>query len=387
MSGLYAIWAHGHEGVVSRIELTYESRALLAKMPVDARMQKLYWAATQVDGDVYKLLAQEVMQGRITPEEAEEYQSHLTNVVLHRAGTVDYRSNVDLTETNLAKSAFGIVDYRSNVDLTETNLGRSAELGDANGQALLGSAYHEGRAVPKNPATAAGWCRRAAERGNVIAQRQLAILHAHGSGVKQDFAESAKWYRLAAEQGDPVAQIGLAASYFRGDGLPQDYAAAAMWYEQAAQQGHANAQCALVDHYGNGLGVPRDDITALMWILAAGDRVTDENSALVPRIRDQLKSRMTQAQIDESERRAGQWRHATCYSPTRSMPSPNVHNRTSSALRSLGIIEEPSRWATLLTWQRHLQDLKRLHNDFPLKSAMIKVAEQVIEEKRQEQRR
>jgi TPR repeat protein len=110
-----------------------------------------------------------------------------------------------------------------------------------------------------------------------------------------------------------VAQIGLAASYFRGDGLPQDYAAAAMWYEQAAQQGNANAQCAVADHYARGLGVPRDDITALMWILVAGDRVTDENSALVPRIRDQLKSRMTQAQIGEARRRASQWRPMTCY--------------------------------------------------------------------------
>lgn len=42
LPGLYAVWAHGHEGVVSRIELTYESRALLAKMRVDARMQKSY---------------------------------------------------------------------------------------------------------------------------------------------------------------------------------------------------------------------------------------------------------------------------------------------------------------------------------------------------------
>jgi hypothetical protein len=70
---------------------------------------------------------------------------------------------------------------------------------------------------------------------------------------------------------------------------------------------------ALADHYGNGLRVPRDDITALMWILIAGDRVTDENSALVPRIRAQLKFRMTQAQIDEAQRRASQWRPMTCY--------------------------------------------------------------------------
>jgi hypothetical protein len=120
LPGLYAIWAHGHEGVVSRIELTYESRASLAKMPADARMQQLYWTATRVDDEVYKLLAQEAMQGRITPKEAEEYQPHLTNEVLRRAGIVDYRSNVDLAETNLAK--LGLEGFQCNRQARTTGL-------------------------------------------------------------------------------------------------------------------------------------------------------------------------------------------------------------------------------------------------------------------------
>ena len=50
--------------------------------------------------------------------------------------------------------------------------------------------------------------------------------------------------------------------------------------------------------------------------------------------------------------------------------------------RSYGLVDPPSRFATLDTWERHLAELKKLPADAVLKPQMIKTAQEAIERKR-----
>jgi hypothetical protein len=97
--GLHAVWAHGHEGAVSRGELTDETRGAVARMSPEQTWHKIYSAAGRAVRRVHQLLSQEVMHGRLTPKQLDDYGPHLVNAILQAAGIVDYRSNIDLTDT------------------------------------------------------------------------------------------------------------------------------------------------------------------------------------------------------------------------------------------------------------------------------------------------
>ncbi len=53
-----------------------------------------------------------------------------------------------------------------------------AEQGDARAQYEVGALHHYGRGVPKNPAKAAAWYRKAASQGHELAKKNLARLEA-----------------------------------------------------------------------------------------------------------------------------------------------------------------------------------------------------------------
>ena len=114
------------------------------------------------------------------------------------------------------------------------DLRERAEAGDPEAQRELGSEYLFGPSVPRDPAEAATWYRRAAEQGHLGAQLDVAALYVHGTGVPQDDAEAVKWYRRAAEQGDAYAQTELAILYSEGRGAAQDDASAYTWFSVAA---------------------------------------------------------------------------------------------------------------------------------------------------------
>jgi TPR repeat protein len=48
---------------------------------------------------------------------------------------------------------------------------KAAKLGDADGQAMLGAAYHIGQGVPKDPVQAYAWLMRARWGGSKLAER------------------------------------------------------------------------------------------------------------------------------------------------------------------------------------------------------------------------
>jgi TPR repeat protein len=62
----------------------------------------------------------------------------------------------------------------------------------------LGRACEIGEGVPRDPAAAAQWYRKAAEAGNADAQYNLAMMLDAGDGVPQDPAEARKWFAKAA---------------------------------------------------------------------------------------------------------------------------------------------------------------------------------------------
>ena len=108
--------------------------------------------------------------------------------------------------------------------------------------------------------------RSLAEGGHVQAQYHLGTAYRNGRGVPKNDAAAVKWYRLAAEQGDPRAQHNLGASYRNGRGVPQDEVEAAKWYRLAAEQGLLRAQHALGLLYATGEGVALDKAEAYAWL-------------------------------------------------------------------------------------------------------------------------
>ncbi len=134
-----------------------------------------------------------------------------------------------------------------------------------------GNRYKEGWGVPKDPAEAMKWYRKAANLGNVNAQFMLGLLYRYGNGVPQDYAEAAKWYRKAADLGYTLAQKSLGEMYEEGQGMPQDYAEAMKWYREAADLGYGDACERLGEMYEKGCGVPQNSSEAAQWYRKAAN--------------------------------------------------------------------------------------------------------------------
>ena len=126
--------------------------------------------------------------------------------------------------------------------------------------------------IPRNPAKAARWFRKAAEKGGAAAQFNLGILYDTGRGVPRDLGAAVTWYRKAAEQGFAEAQFNLAQMYRRGEGAESDAAEAVKWLLKAAKQGHVVAQFNLSHMYEHGVGVDKDDTEAANWCREAAEQ-------------------------------------------------------------------------------------------------------------------
>jgi TPR repeat protein len=155
------------------------------------------------------------------------------------------------------------------------------------------------------------WLQRAAEQGDGKAQWHLGARYESGRGVRQDYAEAARWYRKAAEQGFELAYVNLGQMYYEGRGVTQDYAEALKWFSRAADLGDVGGQYFLGWMYFNGQGVSSDYVQAYMWLNLAAARVIvleeKERDDYVHK-RDMVASKMTSAQIAESQRLAREWK-------------------------------------------------------------------------------
>ena len=101
----------------------------------------------------------------------------------------------------------------------------------------LGVLYLQGRGVPKDPAEAASWFRRAADNGDLAGEVEFAILLFNGTGVPKDERAAARYFLHAAKRGNAIAQNRVARLYASGRGLPKNLVEAAAWNLAAAGQG------------------------------------------------------------------------------------------------------------------------------------------------------
>jgi hypothetical protein len=86
---------------------------------------------------------------------------------------------------------------------------KSAQQGYAPAQARLGTIFHEGLGVARDPKQAAFWFLQAAQRGHAGAQAMIGAACHLGTGVERDRLRATRWLRASAEQGNPLAQAYL----------------------------------------------------------------------------------------------------------------------------------------------------------------------------------
>lgn len=86
---------------------------------------------------------------------------------------------------------------------------KSAQQGHAPAQARLGTIFHEGLGVARDPEQAAFWFLQAAQRGHAGAQAMIGVACHLGIGVEASRLRAARWLRASAEQGNPLGQAYL----------------------------------------------------------------------------------------------------------------------------------------------------------------------------------
>ena len=109
-----------------------------------------------------------------------------------------------------------------------------------------------------------------AEKGDARAEFDIGFMHDYGWGVPRNPAEAITWYRKAADQGLGVAQHFLGLAYANGEGVRGDDAEAARWFARAAAQGFAQAEYMLGLLSLDGRGVPKDLVQGYAFIVMAG---------------------------------------------------------------------------------------------------------------------
>lgn len=115
----------------------------------------------------------------------------------------------------------------------------------------------------------------AAEQGDPVAQYQLGLSYRYGtSGLPRDPAKAVAWLRKAAAAGNADAQFALGDLYLNGnEGLAADPAQALAWLQQAAANNPGN-QLWLADLLENGRPgvVPADPAAARALYMQAAPR-------------------------------------------------------------------------------------------------------------------
>ena len=139
---------------------------------------------------------------------------------------------------------------------------RQAEAGDAQAQHYLGYAYAEGLRVTADPATGAGWYRRALKAGYVPAANNLGVLYERGRLGPNDDAKAKEFYQFAAERGMARAQVNLGLLFEREGDRSQAF----RYFLQAAEAGDGEAMAQVYLCYWEAKGVAADHAQAMEWL-------------------------------------------------------------------------------------------------------------------------
>ena len=81
----------------------------------------------------------------------------------------------------------------------------AAEQGHAGAQARLGTIYHEGLGVERDPQQAASWFLKAAQRGHAGAQMMIGVACHLGVGMEMNRVASVRWLAASLDQGNAHA--------------------------------------------------------------------------------------------------------------------------------------------------------------------------------------
>jgi V8-like Glu-specific endopeptidase len=141
-----------------------------------------------------------------------------------------------------------------------------------------------------------------AETGDARAQFDIGFMHAFGWGVPRNPAEAITWYRKAADQGLQVAQHFLGIAYANGEGVRPDNAEAARWFARAAAQGFSQSQYMLGIMTVDGRGVPTDLVQGYAYIVMAGKGGVRSAARVVQKLA------LTEAQRKQAQEIVDHWK-------------------------------------------------------------------------------
>jgi hypothetical protein len=110
----YSVWAHGHAGRVSRAALTDAARRAFANIDRSEAPALFKRVITGIARPIFDFLQGAIDDGRITPLEATHAYAHAIALALHRAGVIDYRTNMTMPK---AVAAIDIDPYINNAAL------------------------------------------------------------------------------------------------------------------------------------------------------------------------------------------------------------------------------------------------------------------------------
>jgi TPR repeat protein len=185
---------------------------------------------------------------------------------------------------------------------------KAAQRGDPVGKMRLADCLASGRGAAIDRTRALKLYREAADAGLAEARYSLGMCLADGLGTPggaKDVREAAGLWESAAESGYAPAQFRLALCRKNGeDGRPPDLESAFRWFQRAADQGYGAAQANVGRAYLRGEGVAKDPEKAYMWSVIA----IAHEASLAKRTCDAAAKELTQPQIDEARRLAGEFR-------------------------------------------------------------------------------
>lgn len=180
----------------------------------------------------------------------------------------------------------------------------AAANGDPSAEFDVGARLAEGKGGEGDFKQAAKWYQRSADKGFAQAQYRLGTLYERGLGLKADPARATAWYEKAASAGNIKAMHNLAVLSANQSGSSPDYTTAARWFSDAADRGLSDSQFNLAVLYENGLGVEKSMQQAYKWLALAA---RNGDSEAIKR-RDNLKGKLSQAELDAAEALVKTWR-------------------------------------------------------------------------------
>ncbi len=136
-----------------------------------------------------------------------------------------------------------------------------------------------------------------AAEGNEKAQYWVADIYENGWGVPPDRKAAMTLLDKSASKGFVPAERHLGSLYLRGNEVLQDFGKAQDLLTKAANAGDSDAQRELGQMFALGLGVPASKPQAYAWY----ENAALGGDGLAKRMRDELLSRMTQAEIAQGE--------------------------------------------------------------------------------------